>query len=169
MQKTFKYKTRTTLGEECQKAESYKMWIRSLDVRLRRNHESEAGLVREELLINIPLSPNWRDAWKTTRNKKKTNKKNNKSFITVFSWDFVALYLSALKEERRGLLRCYKSGGDLQRIESRTWCSQERLQKDKEQNCWPLCERGIKQQRLRGKKGDRARGRGQGSPVELWY
>lgn len=31
----------------------------------------KAGLVREELLINTPKSPNWRDVWKTTRKKEK--------------------------------------------------------------------------------------------------
>lgn len=30
----------------------------------------KAGLVREELLINVSEIPNWRDEWKTTRRKK---------------------------------------------------------------------------------------------------
>lgn len=68
----------------------------------------EARLVREELLINVSELPNWKDEWKTTK-----RKMINESTTTVFSRDFVALILIASKEERRGLLICYKSGGDL--------------------------------------------------------
>lgn len=51
---------------------------------------------------------------------------NNESTIAAFSRGFVALYLSASKEERRGLLKCYKSGRDLQGIETRMLCMAKR-------------------------------------------
>ncbi len=47
---------------------------------LRRSHESKAGLVKEKLLINVSKIPNWRDEWKTTR-----NKRLNESTMTAVS------------------------------------------------------------------------------------
>lgn len=87
----------------------------------------KAGLAREDLLINV--------------SEIKKKKKKRKSPITVLSGAFVVFYLRASKEERRGLLRCYKSGRDLKKDRNQD----KKLQKDKERNCRPLCERGIKQ------------------------